>query len=85
MKKTIVLATALLATAALAGCVEEAEYTEGPRLGTNEREYVDDGCAAGTSDAQMGMSMAYERHEGYDSRFEPYFRQGYEECWAANR
>jgi hypothetical protein len=24
----------------------------------------------------MGMSMAYERHEGYDSRFEPYFARG---------
>jgi hypothetical protein len=33
----------------------------------------------------MGMSMVYERHEGYDSRFEPYFARGYETGWKANR
>ena len=33
----------------------------------------------------MGMSMAYQRHEDYDSRFEPYFARGYEAGWKANR
>jgi len=52
--------------------------------GSNEQAYYDDGCVAGTGDAKASMSMAYERHDGYDSRFEPYFRQGYEACWLAN-
>ena len=57
-----------------------------PRQGSNEREYYNDGCREGKSDAKMSMSMAYERHSDmYDSRFEPYFRQGYEACWKQNR
>lgn len=53
-----------------------------PQAGSNERAYYDDGCRDGTGDAKMGMSMAYERHSDmYDSRFEPFFRQGYEACW----
>ena len=53
-----------------------------PTPGSNERAYYDDGCGKGTSDAKASMSMAYERHaEMYDSRFEPYFKQGYEVCW----
>ena len=53
-----------------------------PTEGSNERAYYDDGCREGTRDAQAGMSMAYERHAGmYDSRFEPFFAQGYEVCW----
>lgn len=61
-------------------------YNDAPEYGTNERDYYDDGCRDGTGDAQMGMSMAYERHSDmYDSRFEPYFRQGYEACWRQYR
>jgi len=53
-----------------------------PTPGSNERAYYDDGCLEGTRDANASMSMAYERHaDMYDSRFEPYFAQGYEECW----
>ena len=53
-----------------------------PKTGTNERAYYDDGCDAGTRDGQDGMSRAYMRHEGdYDTRFEPYFRHGYNTCW----
>lgn len=53
-----------------------------PKAGSNERAYYDDGCLEGTRDAQASMSMAYERHAGmYDSRFEPFFAQGYEACW----
>ena len=44
-----------------------------------------DGYRAGGDDGKMGMSMAYERHEGYDSRFEPYFARGYDAGWKANR
>ena len=51
----------------------------------NECEYFQDGFRAGAEDGRMGMSMAYERHEGYDSRFEPYFARGYEAGWRANR
>ena len=57
-------------------------YDNAPTQGSNERAYYDDGCHEGTSDAQMSMSMAYVRHSDMcDSRFEPYFRQGYEHCW----
>lgn len=57
-------------------------WDEAPEYGTNEREYYDDGCREGTGDAEMNMSMAYQRHSDmYDSRFEPYFRDGYETCW----
>jgi len=53
-----------------------------PTPGSNERAYYDDGCSEGTRDAKASMSMAYERHaDMYDSRFEPYFAQGYEACW----
>jgi len=80
------MATAILAVATLAGCVEESSgVVGGPTPGSNERAYYDDGCVAGTRDAQNSMSMAYDRHEGYDSRFEPYFKQGYEACWLQNR
>ena len=90
MNKRIVLVTVILATASLAGCVEDTGSTNsrpssGLTPGSNEQAYYDDGCVAGTNDAMASMSMAYERHDGYDSRFEPYFRQGYEACWAANR
>jgi hypothetical protein len=51
----------------------------------NECEYYKDGYRAGADDGKMGMSMAYERHDGYDSRFEPYFARGYEAGWKANR
>jgi hypothetical protein len=44
-----------------------------------------DGYRAGGDDGKMGMSMVDERHEGYDSRFEPYFARGYEAGWKANR
>lgn len=57
-------------------------HDNAPTPGSNERAYYDDGCHDGTADAQMSMSMAYERHSDmYDSRFEPYYRQGYEHCW----
>ena len=51
----------------------------------NECDYYKDGYKAGADDGKMGMSMVYERHEGYDSRFEPYFARGYEAGWKANR
>lgn len=63
-----------------------AQDADMPRQGSNEREYYDDGCHEGKSDAKMSMSMVYERHSDmYDSRFEPYFQQGYEACWKKNR
>ncbi len=89
--KKFVLISAVLAAASLAGCVEDTGYTNptpssGLTPGSNEQAYYDDGCVAGTGDAQASMSMAYERYANqYDTRFEPYFRQGYEACWAANR
>jgi len=89
MKTRILLVSAILAAASLSGCVEDTGSTSAPPSsgltpGSNEQAYFDDGCVAGTSDAKASMSMAYERHDGYDSRFEPYFRQGYEACWFAN-
>ncbi|MGB5830684.1 MAG: hypothetical protein WBG92_01660 [Thiohalocapsa sp.] len=51
----------------------------------NECEYHKDGYWAGAGDGKMGMSMVYQRHEGYDSRFEPYFARGYEAGWRVNR
>jgi hypothetical protein len=57
-------------------------HDNAPTPGSNERAYYDDGCHEGTGDAQMNMSMAYQRHSDmYDSRFEPYFKQGYDHCW----
>ena len=91
MKTRIALVTAILAAASLAGCVEDTGYTNptpssGLAPGSNEQAYFDDGCVAGTSDAKASMSSVYERYsDQYDTRFEPYFRQGYEACWAANR
>ena len=61
---------------------KKPRYENAPTPGSNERAYYDDGCQEGTSDAQMSMSMAYERHSDmYDRRFEPFFQQGYEACW----
>ncbi len=51
----------------------------------NECEYYKDGYKAGARDGSQGMSMMYERHEGYDSRFEPYFARGYAAGWRATR
>lgn len=51
----------------------------------SECEYYMDGYRAGASDGSAGMSMAYERHDGYDSRFEPYFARGYADGWRRNR
>lgn len=91
MKKQIVLVTAILATASLAGCVQDTgskntSPSSGLTPGSNEQAYFDDGCVAGTRDAKASMSSVYQRYAGqYDTRFEPYFRQGYEACWAANR
>jgi hypothetical protein len=57
-------------------------HDKAPTPGSNERAYYDDGCHDGTADAQMSMSMAYERHSDmYDRRFEPFYKQGYEHCW----
>lgn len=57
-----------------------------PRAGSNEREYFDDGCRRGKEDGRAGMSSYYGRYsEEYDSRFEPYFARGYEQCWRENR
>lgn len=52
----------------------------------NECEYYKDGYRAGAEDGKASMSMAYVRHAGdYDSRFEPYYKSGYEKGWQANR
>lgn len=51
----------------------------------NECDYYKDGYKAGAQDGSSGMSMAYERHDGYDSRFEPYFARGYTDGWRATR
>ena len=57
-----------------------------PRAGSNEREYFDDGCRRGRDDGRAGMSSYYGRYsDDYDSRFEPYFARGYEQCWRENR
>jgi len=90
MKNFLLLKT-ILAASLLAGCVEETGYTNAPPSsgltpGSNEQAYYDDGCAEGTQDGKASMSRDYERYaDQYDTRFEPYFRQGYEACWAANR
>jgi hypothetical protein len=90
---------ALLAAAVVAlsfaagGCATETGASSGAQVSDacpsdikgNECEYYQDGYTAGAEDGRMGMSMAYERHEGYDSRFEPYFARGYEAGWKANR
>lgn len=54
--------------------------------GSNEYEYFEDGCKAGTKDGQANMSSVYQRYDDqYDSRFEKPFREGYETCWAKYR
>lgn len=91
MNNRIVLLAAILATASLAGCVEDTGSASPPTSsgltpGSNEQAYYDDGCVAGTQDGKASMSSVYQRYsDQYDTRFEPYFRQGYEACWAANR
>ncbi|SDL60582.1 hypothetical protein [Aliiruegeria lutimaris] len=91
MNNRIVLLAAILATASLAGCVEDTgsaspTTSSGLTPGSNEQAYYDDGCVAGTQDGKASMSSVYQRYsDQYDTRFEPYFRQGYEACWAANR
>ena len=91
MKARMTLVTAILAATALAGCVEDTGYTNPTPSssltpGSNEQAYYDDGCVAGTQDGRASMSSVYQRYsDQYDTRFEPYFRQGYEACWAANR
>ncbi|WP_108839348.1 hypothetical protein [Tateyamaria sp. Alg231-49] len=83
-----ILLTALLPLA-LAACVETSGSSSGAvmkascpsDLGGNECEYYMDGFRAGANDGSMGISMAYQRHEGYDSRFEPYFARGYQAGW----
>ena len=91
MTKRIALDAAMLAAVSLAGCVEDTGSTNSPPSsgltpGSNEQAYFDDGCVAGTRDGKAGMSSVYERYsDQYDTRFEPYFRQGYQACWAANR
>jgi hypothetical protein len=80
-------------TFAAGGCATGTGATGGaqaidacpPDISGNECEYYSDGYRAGAEDGKMGMSMAYERHAGYDSRFEPYFARGYEAGWRANR
>ena len=48
----------------------------------NECEYYKDGYTAGANDGKASMSNFYGRHaDGYDSRFEPYFKRGYEAGW----
>ena len=91
MNKTIFAVFLMSAGLALSGCSESTDSPSVsgsgvPTAGSNERAYYDDGCSAGTSDAQASMSMAHERHaEMYDSRFEPFFKQGYEDCWRRYR
>lgn len=91
--KIAVLAAAVSLTSAAGGCATETRASGGAQASSacpsdikgNECEYYQDGYRAGAEDGKMGMSMAYERHEGYDSRFEPYFARGYEAGWKANR
>ena len=67
---------------AAADAQKKPDHGSAPTAGSNERAYYDDGCLDGTRDAKASMSMAYERHaDMYDSRFEPYYAQGYEACW----
>jgi hypothetical protein len=88
-----VSATALALALVAGGCATATQTSGGTGAGSacpsdikgNECEYYQDGYRAGADDGKMGMSMAYERHEGYDSRFEPYFARGYEAGWKANR
>ena len=86
------LAAAFSTAFAVSGCVsnESTSYEQSNiicpvELESNECEYYKDGYRAGVQDGKMGMSMAYERHEGYDSRFEPYFARGYQAGWMISR
>ena len=87
------LAAAATLTFAAGGCATGTGTSGGTQasgacpsdIKGNECEYYKDGYRAGAGDGKMGMSMMYERHEGYDSRFEPYFARGYEAGWKANR
>lgn len=90
--RTALLAAATL-TVAASGCATDTGGAGGAQASDacpanikgNECEYYQDGYRAGAGDGKMGMSMAYQRHEGYDSRFEPYFARGYDAGWKANR
>ena len=67
---------------AAADAAKKPTHDNAPTAGSNERAYYDDGCMEGTRDAQASMSSVYERYaDMYDSRFEPYFKLGYEACW----
>jgi hypothetical protein len=91
--KIVLLAAAVSLTFAGSGCATDTGSAGGAQASDacpsdikgNECEYYQDGYRAGAEDGKMGMSMAYQRHEGYDSRFEPYFARGYEAGWRANR
>ena len=92
-RKTATILLAALLPFGLAACDESASTSSRPAmaascpsdLGGNECEYYMDGYRAGADDGAMGMSMAYQRHEGYDLRFEPYFARGYEAGWTQTR
>jgi len=92
-RKTATILLAALLPFGLAACDGSASTSSRPAmaascpsdLGGNECEYYMDGYRAGADDGAMGMSMAYQRHEGYDSRFEPYFARGYEAGWTQTR
>ena len=86
------LAAAFSTAFAVSGCVSnepasdvQSSVTCPTDLKGNECEYYKDGYRAGVQDGKMGMSMAYQRHEGYDSRFEPYFARGYQAGWMISR
>ena len=89
--RTFLLLPSVLAAASLSGCVDLTGYKYAPpssslTLSSDDLAYYDDGCVAGARDAKAGMSSVYERYaDQYDTRFEPYFQQGYEACWAANK
>lgn len=85
------LAAMLILPLGVGACVEVTETAGGSGgnfpsdLGGNECAYYQDGYARGVADAGMGMSMAYERHDGYDSLFEPFFARGYDDGWRQTR
>ena len=88
--KALSMGAFLISSLSVAGCVETSEVAQSASecpsdIRGNECEYYLDGYRAGASDGSMGMSMAYERHEGYDLRFEPYFARGYEAVWMRTR
>jgi len=48
----------------------------------SECEYYKDGYKAGKDDGKASMSRFYGRHsDSYDSRFEPFFADGYKDGW----